>query len=157
MEKPKNAKDMIPQEIEKFRLLAPMQIPELFNPDRLESVDDYGDYALLSYSLGTPMLMEKVLDRMEDRMNMNILYHAMTSTAAGADQHCCGYSSPMNGTMYKVNAQTGKGGLVRTVYVYIFDSLEVMLEYLKEDLEQHTGSFVVKSSMTLPALVADFM
>ena len=63
----------------------------------------------------------------------------------------------MNGTMYKVNAQTGKGGLVRAVYVYIFDSLEVMLEYLKEDLEQHTGSFVVKNAMTFPELVADFM
>ena len=118
---------MIPQEIEKFRLLAPMQIPELFNPDRLDSVDDYGDYALLSYSLGTPMPMEKVL------------------------------TSPMNGTMYKVNAQTGKGGLVRAVYVYIFDSLEVMLEYLKEDLEQHTGTFIVKTGMSLPQLVADFM
>ena len=63
----------------------------------------------------------------------------------------------MNGTMYKVNAQTGKGGLVRAVYVYIFDSLEVMLEYLKEDLEQHTGTFIVKTGMSLPQLVADFM
>ncbi len=148
---------MIPLEIEKFRLLAPMQIPELFNPDRLDSVDDYGDYALISYSLGTPMPMEKVLDRMEDGMNLSILYHVLTSTAADAGEHGCGYSSPMNGTMYKVNAQTGKGGLIRSVYVYIFDSLEVMLEYLKEDLEQHTGSFVVKTAMSLPQLVADFM
>ena len=134
-----------------------MQIPELFNPDRLDSVDDYGDYALLSYSLGVPMQMEHVMDRMEDRMNLSILYHVLTSSAADAVQHCCGYTSPMNGTMYKVNAQTGKDGLVRTAYVYIFDSLEVMLEYLKEDLEQHTRFFVVKTGMTLPALVADFM
>ena len=148
---------MITQEIEKFRLLAPMQIPELFNPDRLDSVDDYGDYALLSYSLGTPMPMEKVLDRMEDGMNLCILYHVLTSSAANAGEHSCGYTSPMNGTMYKVNAQTGKGGLVRAVYVYIFDSLDVMLEYLKEDLEQHTGTFIVKTGMSLPQLVADFM
>ena len=148
---------MIPQEIERFRLLAPMQIPELFNPDRLETVDDYGDYALLTYSLAKPMPMEQVLNRMEDGMELNILYHVQASDAAGASEHCCGYSSPMNGKMYKVNAQTGKGGLVRTVYVYIFDSLEVMLEYLKEDLEQHTGSFVERTRMSFPALVADFM
>lgn len=100
---------MTPPEIEKFHLLALMQILELFNPDLLDSVDDYGDYALLSYSLVTPMPMEKVLDRMEDGMNLCILYHVLTSSAADAGEHGCGYSSPMNGTMYKVNAQTGAG------------------------------------------------
>ena len=148
---------MLPQEIEKFRLLAPMQIPELIDPEHLDSVDDYGDYALLTYSLGNPMPMERVMNAMEDRMHLSILYHVLTSAATDADQHCCGYSSPMDGKMYKFNAQTGKGGLVRTVYVHIFDSLEVMLEYLKEDLDRHVKSFVVRTAISLPQLVADFM
>ena len=45
-------------------------------------------------------------------MNLCILYHVLTTSAADAGEHSCGYTSPMNGTMYKVNAQTGKGGLV---------------------------------------------
>lgn len=148
---------MIPQEIEKFRLLAPMQIPELIDPEHLDSVDDYGDYALLTYSLGNPMPMERVMNAMEDRMHLSILYHVLASDATDADQHCCGYSSPMDAKMYKFNAQTGKGGLVRTVYVHIFDSLEVMLEYLKEDLDRHVKAFVVRTAISLPQLVADFM
>ena len=148
---------MIPQEIEKFRLLAPMQIPELIDPEHLDSVDDYVDYALLTYSLGNPMPMERVMNAMEDRMHLSILYHVLASDATDADQHCCGYSSPMDGKMYKFNAQTGKGGLVRTVYVHIFDSLEVMLEYLKEDLDRHVKSFVIRTAIGLPQLVADFM
>ena len=144
-------------EIDRFRSLTPMQLPGLISPERLESIEDYGDYALLTYSLETPVPVGGMLNRMEDGMNLSILYHVLTSSAADAREHGCGYSSPMNGTMYKVNAQTGKGGLVRAVYVYIFDSLEVMLEYLKEDLQQHTGPFIVKTGMSLPQLVADFM
>ena len=146
---------MIPQEIEKFRLLAPMQIPELIDPEHLDSADDYGDYVLLTYSLSNPMPIERVMNSMEDRMHLSVLYHVQASAAA--DQHCCGYSSPMDGKMYKFYVQTGKGGLVRTVYVHIFDSLEVMLEYLKEDLDRHVKTFVVRTAISLSQLVADFM
>ena len=59
--------------------------------------------------------------------------------------------------MYKFNAQTRKDGLVHTLYVYIFTSLEIMLECLKDDLLAHEGKGVFQTKMTYPRLIADFM
>ena len=59
--------------------------------------------------------------------------------------------------MYKLNAQTGPDKMLETIYVYVFDSLEVMLEALKSDLSQHLSGGVVISKMDMSRLVADFM
>lgn len=59
--------------------------------------------------------------------------------------------------MYKVNAQSDGSGLVDSVFVYIYTSLEVMLESLKEDLELHSSVGEKITLMTLPALISDFM
>jgi hypothetical protein len=59
--------------------------------------------------------------------------------------------------MYKLNAQAGSDKMLDTVYVYIFDSLEVMLESLKSDLAQHLRRGIVISKMDMSRLVADFM
>lgn len=58
--------------------------------------------------------------------------------------------------MYKFNAQTSGDGMARTLYVYIFESLEVMLEFLKDDQKQHTKA-VEFHGLPLSRLVADFM
>ena len=59
--------------------------------------------------------------------------------------------------MYKLNAQTDSDKMLDTIYVYVFDSLEVMLEALKSDLSQHLNGSVVISKMDMSRLVADFM
>ena len=59
--------------------------------------------------------------------------------------------------MYKLNAQAGVDKMIDTLYVYVFESLEVMLEALKADLTQHIKSGVVISKMEMSRLVADFM
>ena len=58
---------------------------------------------------------------------------------------------------YPVRLQTRKDGLVHTLYVYIFTSLEIMLECLKDDLLAHEGKGVFQTKMTYPRLIADFM
>jgi hypothetical protein len=50
-----------------------------------------------------------------------------------------------------------RDGLVHTLYVYIFTSLEIMLECLKDDLLAHEGKGVFQTKMTYPRLIADFM
>ena len=143
--------------IRTFRLLAPLLMPDLIDLNYLESIDDYDDYALLTFELASPMSIEDVMDSLEDQMELNILYHTKASDATESGQHCCAYSAPSFEHMYKVNAQTVASGKVEELYVYLYESLEVMLESLKEDLDQHSqaGEFVTR--MDLSRLIADFM
>ena len=144
-------------EIDRFRSLTPMQLPGLINPERLESIEDYGDYALLTYSLETPVPVGGMLNRMEDGMNLSVLYHVVKEEGRSPGHQCCAYSSPQSGQMYKFNAQTGPDGMVKTIYVHVFESLEVMLEYLKDDLERHKLTGRTITEMRYSTLIADFM
>lgn len=148
---------MIQKEINNFKSLGPLLLPGLIDLNHLESIDDYDDYAILSFTLKEPKAIDDVLDNMEDQMELNILYHMVTSDSTDCGQHCCAYANPSFGHMYKLNAQTEMSGMVETIYVYVFSSLEIMLEDLKSDLEQHSefGHFITK--MELSRFVSDFM
>ena len=140
-----------------FTTLAPTLLPELIDLNRLESADDYDDYALLTFNLANPVTIEHVMDELEDQMELRILYHMITSDATDAGQHCCAYANPTFDRMYKVNAQTEADGLVHTLYVYLYESIEVLMEALKDDLHSHSqfGHFVSKLEMS--HFIADFM
>ena len=47
--------------------------------------------------------------------------------------------------------------IVIALYVYIFTSLEIMLECLKDDLLAHEGAGVFQTKMSYPRLISDFM
>lgn len=154
--KTKRNREMNHFQIDNFRAVVPLRLPGLIEEDGLETIDDYGDYALLTYLLQKPVDIQTVMNRMEDDMDLTILYHVKTAIGQDAPQHCCAYSSPSYEAMYKFNAQTSGDGMVRTLYVYIFESLEVMLEFLKDELKQHAKA-VEFQGLPLSRLVADFM
>ena len=148
---------MTSQQIDIFRTIGPTMLPRLINADNLESNDDYGDYAILTYGLTKQVPIKQALDDMEDNMDLNVLYHVDSFSATKRGEHCCAYSVPTSGRMYKLNAQAGTDKMLDTLYVYVFESLEVMLEALKADLTQHLRGGVVISKMEMSRLVADFM
>ena len=143
--------------IENFRSLAPLLLPELIDLNRLEAIDDYDDYALMTFTLAEAMSIEDVMDSLEDQMELTILYHMVTSDATDAGQHCCAYSNPPFEHMYKINAQTETDGMAHTLYVYVYDSLEVMMESLKEDMDQHSQTGRFKAKLEMSRFIADFM
>jgi len=150
-------KVMTAQQIDIFRTIGPTMLPRLIDANELESIDDYGDYAILTYNLAKPVPIKDALDDMEDNMDLNILYHVESFSTTKRGDHCCAYSVPTSGRMYKLNAQTGADKMLENIYVYVFDSLEVMLEALKTDLAQHLTGGIVITKMEMSRLVADFM
>ena len=134
---------------ENFRSLAPLLLPELIDLNRLEAIDDY---ALMTFTLAEAMSIEDVMDSLEDQMELTIFYHMVTSDATDAGQHCCTYSNP---SFEHINAQTETDGMAHTLYVY--DSLEVMMESLKEEMDQHSQTGHFKSRLEMSRFIADFM
>lgn len=143
--------------IDRFCRMASLELPDLIDEKHLESADDYDDYALLTFSLERPMYMDEVLDCLEDQSELNILYHVSGIGAAPGTQHCCAYASPEYDNMYKVNAQSDGTGAVDTLYVYVYSSLEVMLESLKDDIRLHDGMGKTLCLLPLSRVIADFM
>ena len=143
--------------IDRFCRMASLELPDLIDEKHLESADDYDDYALLTFSLESPMSMEEVLDCLEDQSELNILYHVSGIGAAPGTQHCCAYASPEYDNMYKVNAQSDGTGAVDTLYVYVYSSLEVMLESLKDDIRLHDGMGKTLCLLPISRVIADFM
>ena len=143
--------------IDRFCRMASLELPDLIDEKHLESADDYDDYALLTFSLEDPMSMDEVLDCLEDQSELNILYHVSGIGAAPGTQHCCAYASPEYDNMYKVNAQSDGTGAVDTLYVYVYSSLEVMLESLKDDIRLHDGMGKTLCLLPLSRVIADFM
>lgn len=70
--------------IENFRSLAPLLLPELIDLNRLDAIDDYDDYALMTFTLAESMSIEDVMDSLEDQMELTILYHMVTSDVTDA-------------------------------------------------------------------------
>ena len=143
--------------IDRFCRMASLELPELIEVGHLESADDYDDYVLLTFSLENQMSMDEVLDCLEDQTELNVLYHVGGIGATPGCQHCCAYASPEYDNMYKVNAQSDGTGAVDTLYVYVYSSLEVMLESLKDDIRLHDGMGETLCMMPLSRLIADFM
>ena len=50
------------KEIANFRQLGDMILPRLLDANYLRSIDDYGDYALLTYHLAEPVPIQSALD-----------------------------------------------------------------------------------------------
>ena len=70
------------KEIANFRQLGDMMLPRLLDANFLRNIDDYGDYALLTYNLAEPVPIQTALDDMEDNMDLNVLYHVEVISAA---------------------------------------------------------------------------
>lgn len=62
------------------------------------------------------------------------LYHYLPSTSTDFGQKCCAYSNPRFGRMYKLNATANGNIECDTLYVTLYDSLEIMGCELREEL-----------------------
>lgn len=103
-----------------FLALAPLQLPELINQERMEQPVYEDGYVLLDFKLEKPCPLEEVMNLFEDQMELVILYHKVTSVHTEFGQFCCAFSNPNFGRMYKMNASTDANGNVHSVMVTIY-------------------------------------
>ena len=137
---------MIQEVIENFKMLAPALLPELFDKASIAETDIDEETATISYTLSHKYELEDVMDRFEDQMELTILYHFIPSLQTDFGHQCCAYSDAQFGHMYKIHASTNASGMVDSLTVTVYDSLDAMCTDLMEDLDRHEnrGKFVHK-------------
>ena len=139
-------KVMLHKFLNDFLALAPLQLPELINQERMEQPVYEDGYVLLDFKLEKSYSLEEVMNLLEDQMELIILYHKVTSVHTEFGQFCCAFSNPNFGRMYKMNASTDANGNVHSIIVTIYESLEFMYGDLCHELElqARTGFFKYK-------------
>lgn len=143
--------------IDNFMALAPIQLPFLINRERMEQPIIYEDYALLTFNLEKPYTLSEIMEMLEEQMELIPLYHKISSDFTSFGQSCCSYSNPDFGHMYKINAMTDGKGLVNSISVTIYVSLEFMCADLCNELELHSKGGYFRYRREKAEILANFI
>lgn len=111
--------------IDKFKVEAPLMLPEIIDESSIVEQFVYDDYALLNYSVHDTLNIDDLMDMLEDKMELIMLYHVVFRDSKTGSA-CCAYSNPVTDHMYKINAVTDADNMVHNISVTIYDSLEFM-------------------------------
>ena len=128
---------ILQEAVDKFRVLAPMLLPELMMDSKFGEVDYMDESCVVQITLAREFDIEDVMDMFEDQMELTILYNYMPSVHTSFGHQCCAYSDSKFGHMYKIHVTTNPSGLVDSLVATVYDSLEVMCSDLLDDLDRH--------------------
>lgn len=147
---------MFDKQIEDFIELTADLIPGMFEKTSLGKCEVHDYYAVIEFKLEDRLSKDDVLDMLEDNMEMTIMYvhHRSMSTDTGIS--ICAYSDHSFDDKFAIHAITDADGLVHHITATLFFSVDVMMNHLVEDLEQHSGSGTFESSMAKEDVMTAF-
>lgn len=128
---------LLHESVELFQAIIPLLLPDLFDEANVSSVKIYEETAVMQYSFKNTFELEDVMNAFEDQMELNILYHFYLSESVSFGHQCCAYADERFGHMVKINVSTNVNGLVEGATITVYDSLEVMVTDLLDDLHRH--------------------
>lgn len=145
------------EHIERFIMLASLEMPNLIVSTLFQGAELSDESTLLTFSLPQKYSLEELIDELEDQMELILLYHHIPSEDTIFGHHCCAYSNPRFGHMYKINAIADERCWCDTLYVTLYSSLEVMGVELRNELVEagKHGRFIYNRKMD--ELLRDFI
>ena len=145
------------EHIERFIMLASLEMPNLIVSTLFQGAELSDESTLLTFSLPQKYLLEELIDELEDQMELILLYHHIPSEDTIFGHHCCAYSNPHFDHMYKINAIADERCRCDTLYVTLYSSLEVMGVELRNELVETNkrGRFIYNRKMD--ELLRDFI
>ena len=145
------------EQIDRFITLASLEMPALVSQNLFQGAEVCEDYALLTFHLPKVYPIEELIDELEDQMELVLLYHHVPSNDTPFGQRCCAYSNPRFGHMHKLNAQADDRMECDTLYVTLYDSLEVMGSELREELARVAKGGKLLYAVKEEELLKDFI
>lgn len=145
------------EQIDRFITLASLEMPALVSQPLFQGAEVYEDYALLTFRLPRTYPLEELIDELEDQMGLVLLYHHVPSPDTPFGQRCCAYSNPRYGHMHKLNVLADDRVECDTLYVTLYDSLEVMASELREELGRAMNGGKLLYAVKEEELLKDFI
>ena len=151
---------MLEEAIYKFKVSGPTIMPTLFDNFYLKDTQEGNGYAILTYEVHNPLPIDDVLEIMDGDAYMRVLYYThpnpeFVKTSFG--QRACTYFMPEEQRNIKMNFSTDEKGLVNTILVTVYGSIDIMYPELRTDLRLNThGTMIVKEHRSEAELMNDF-
>lgn len=124
------------QSINRFLEAAVYKFPAVIK-SRLEDRDRrevYDDYTLMVFRLPHPMTMDDFCEIADESHGTVTLYRHIRSRQTDFGRSVCVFQEPGTGEMFQMCATTDSRGLITTVTVKIYNSLERMMVELRGEL-----------------------
>ena len=143
-----------------FKVSGPTIMPSLFDNFYLKETEGCNGYAILTYEVSHPLPIDDVLNIMDGDAYMRILYYTHPNPKAiktKFGQRACTYFMPEEQRNIKMNFSTDENGLVNTILVTVYGSIDIMYPDLLNDLRLNTkGSMLVKEHRGEAEVMNDF-
>lgn len=151
---------MLEEAIYKFKVSGPTIMPALFDNFYLKETQEGNGYAILTYEVHHALPIEEVLNIMDGDAYMRILYYIHPnpkSVKTKFGQRVCTYFMPEEQRNIKMNFSTDEHGLINTILVTVYGSIDIMYPDLLKDLRFNTeGSMLVKERRCEAEVMNDF-
>lgn len=147
---------MFDKQIEDFIELTADLIPGMFEKTSLGKCEVHDYYAVIEFKLEDRLSKDDVLDMLEDNMEMTIMYVHHRSMITDAGISICAYSDHSFDDKFAIHAITDADGFVHHITATLFFSVDVMMNHLVEDLEQHSGAGTFESAMAKEDVMTAF-
>ena len=118
---------MITPKRAKFESIAKLTMPDFFDTENVMETEILSDLEKYSYQLRSPITLDRVADILDEQNDILLLYHFIPSEAILCARVCCGVSNPEMEHMIRISAITDDQGLCDTIYLTIYNSLDIML------------------------------
>ena len=125
---------MLEEAIYKFKVSGPTIMPSLFDNFFLKETE--------AYEVHQPLPIDEVLNIMDSDAYMRILYYTHPNPKAiktKFGQRACTYFMPEEQRNIKMNFSTDEKGLVKSILVTVYGSIDIMYPDLLNDLRLNTN------------------
>lgn len=116
-----------------FYLRSLMQSSRRFIDSLAYDINVHDDYAEVVWTLQKQFMAEDLTDILEKKYGFNIMY--ATSEENGKVVKVEGYSYPDENCMAIIYVSSSQYGIVDSLTIHFFDSVEVMYHYLRKDYQ----------------------
>lgn len=114
-----------------FKILV-LKMPDVFDTQQY-NIYIHDDYAEVVWKTKQQVMAEDLTDALEKKLNVHIMY--ASSENNGKNVKVEAYSTPVENSMYVVYLSSDQYGVIDSMTVIFFDSLEIMYYHLRKDYQ----------------------
>lgn len=114
-----------------FNILT-LKMADVFGSQKYE-INVYDDYAEVVWKTKHQVMAEDLTDNLEKKLGVHVMF--ASSEDNGRNVKVEAYSTPVENSMYVVYLSSDQYGVVDSMTVTFFDSLEIMYYHLRKDYQ----------------------
>lgn len=131
-----------------------LKLPEYFDLQKFE-IYVHDDFAEVKWMAKKQVMAEDFTQLLDERIKVHVLFASKEDY--GKTYKVEAYSTPVENSMYVIYMYSSQYGIVDSINVSFFDSMEIMYQQLRKDYQQVTAApYEILEKQTLRNLIDIF-